>query len=183
MSCRTATAPARCSSRFSPINGMSTPRRWRSRRSRRCARRKTVFVPAQWEATFFNWMENIQPWCVSRQIWWGHQIPAWYGPGRQDLRRRDRRRCRLPTRSRITPRSRRSRSRKAMISPPIRRGARALPMTISSATRMCSTPGSRRRCGRSRRWAGRTRRRSSSASIRPPRSSPASTSSSSGSRA
>jgi len=42
--------------------------------------RKTTFVPAQWEATFFNWMENIQPWCVSRQIWWGHQIPAWYGP-------------------------------------------------------------------------------------------------------
>jgi len=42
--------------------------------------RKTAFVPAQWEATFFNWMENIQPWCVSRQIWWGHQIPAWYGP-------------------------------------------------------------------------------------------------------
>ena len=43
-------------------------------------KRKTVFVPAQWEATFFNWMENIQPWCISRQIWWGHQIPAWYGP-------------------------------------------------------------------------------------------------------
>ncbi len=42
--------------------------------------KKTVFVPQQWEATFFNWMENIQPWCVSRQIWWGHQIPAWYGP-------------------------------------------------------------------------------------------------------
>ena len=42
--------------------------------------RKTVFVPAQWESTFFNWMENIQPWCISRQIWWGHQIPAWYGP-------------------------------------------------------------------------------------------------------
>jgi len=42
--------------------------------------RKTVFVPPQWEATFFNWMENIQPWCISRQIWWGHQIPAWYGP-------------------------------------------------------------------------------------------------------
>jgi valyl-tRNA synthetase len=41
---------------------------------------KTIFVPAQWEATFFNWMENIQPWCISRQIWWGHQIPAWYGP-------------------------------------------------------------------------------------------------------
>jgi len=41
---------------------------------------RTVFVPEQWQATFFNWMENIQPWCVSRQIWWGHQIPAWYGP-------------------------------------------------------------------------------------------------------
>jgi valyl-tRNA synthetase len=41
---------------------------------------KTAFLPEQWEATFFNWMENIQPWCISRQIWWGHQIPAWYGP-------------------------------------------------------------------------------------------------------
>ncbi|MBX6427072.1 MAG: valine--tRNA ligase [Variibacter sp.] len=41
---------------------------------------RTQFVPKQWEATFFNWMENIQPWCISRQIWWGHQIPAWYGP-------------------------------------------------------------------------------------------------------
>jgi len=40
---------------------------------------RTVFVPKQWEATYFNWMENIQPWCISRQLWWGHQIPAWYG--------------------------------------------------------------------------------------------------------
>jgi len=40
----------------------------------------TVFVPKSWENTFFDWMRNIQPWCVSRQIWWGHQIPAWYGP-------------------------------------------------------------------------------------------------------
>ena len=38
----------------------------------------TVFVPRQWENTFFEWMRNIQPWCISRQIWWGHQIPAWY---------------------------------------------------------------------------------------------------------
>ena len=37
-------------------------------------------IPKTWEKTFFNWMENIQPWCVSRQLWWGHQIPAWYGP-------------------------------------------------------------------------------------------------------
>jgi len=40
----------------------------------------TKFVPKIWEKTFFNWMENVQPWCISRQLWWGHQIPAWYGP-------------------------------------------------------------------------------------------------------
>ncbi|MCC2647098.1 MAG: valyl-tRNA synthetase [Rickettsiaceae bacterium] len=38
------------------------------------------FVPKQWENTYFAWMENIQPWCISRQLWWGHRIPAWYGP-------------------------------------------------------------------------------------------------------
>jgi valyl-tRNA synthetase len=38
------------------------------------------FVPRQWENTFFEWMRNIQPWCISRQLWWGHRIPAWYGP-------------------------------------------------------------------------------------------------------
>ena len=41
---------------------------------------KTRFVPRHWENTYFEWMRNIQPWCISRQIWWGHQIPAWYGP-------------------------------------------------------------------------------------------------------
>ena len=41
---------------------------------------RTKFVPKHWENTYFEWMRNIQPWCVSRQIWWGHQIPAWYGP-------------------------------------------------------------------------------------------------------
>jgi valyl-tRNA synthetase len=41
---------------------------------------RTVFVPKQWENTFFEWMRNIQPWTISRQIWWGHRIPAWYGP-------------------------------------------------------------------------------------------------------
>ncbi len=39
---------------------------------------RTNFVPKSWENTYFNWMENIQPWCISRQLWWGHQIPAWY---------------------------------------------------------------------------------------------------------
>ena len=41
---------------------------------------KTKFVPQNWEKTYFEWMRNIQPWCISRQLWWGHQIPAWYGP-------------------------------------------------------------------------------------------------------
>jgi len=41
---------------------------------------RTRFVPRMWENTFFEWMRNIQPWCISRQIWWGHQIPAWYAP-------------------------------------------------------------------------------------------------------
>src|SRR5260370_38481466 len=40
-------------------------------------RGRTTFVPKSWEATYFNWMDNIQPWCISRQLWWGHQIPAW----------------------------------------------------------------------------------------------------------
>ena len=39
-----------------------------------------AFVPKNWERTYFEWMRNIQPWCISRQLWWGHQIPAWYGP-------------------------------------------------------------------------------------------------------
>jgi valyl-tRNA synthetase len=41
---------------------------------------RTKFVPKTWEKTYFEWMENIEPWCISRQLWWGHQIPAWYGP-------------------------------------------------------------------------------------------------------
>jgi valyl-tRNA synthetase len=41
---------------------------------------RTRFVPKHWESTYFDWMRNIQPWCISRQIWWGHQVPAWYGP-------------------------------------------------------------------------------------------------------
>jgi valyl-tRNA synthetase len=41
---------------------------------------ETRFIPQNWEKTYFEWMHNIEPWCISRQIWWGHQIPAWYGP-------------------------------------------------------------------------------------------------------
>ncbi len=46
---------------------------------------ETKFVPANWDKTYFNWLENIQPWCVSRQLWWGHQIPAWYGRTLEDF--------------------------------------------------------------------------------------------------
>ena len=41
---------------------------------------RTKFVPQNWEKTYFEWMENIEPWCISRQLWWGHRIPAWFGP-------------------------------------------------------------------------------------------------------
>ncbi len=41
---------------------------------------RTKFFPENWTRTYFEWMRNIQPWCISRQLWWGHQIPAWYGP-------------------------------------------------------------------------------------------------------
>ena len=39
---------------------------------------ETKFIPKTWENTFFEWMNNIEPWCISRQLWWGHRIPAWY---------------------------------------------------------------------------------------------------------
>ncbi|WP_406681755.1 valine--tRNA ligase [Hyphomonas sp. FCG-A18] len=41
---------------------------------------ETTFVPENWDRTYYNWMENIEPWCISRQLWWGHQVPVWYGP-------------------------------------------------------------------------------------------------------
>ena len=46
---------------------------------------KIKIVPKSWEKTWFNWLENIQPWCVSRQLWWGHRIPAWYGPAKDEV--------------------------------------------------------------------------------------------------
>ena len=41
---------------------------------------RTKFVPENWANVYFNWLRNIHPWCISRQLWWGHQIPVWYGP-------------------------------------------------------------------------------------------------------
>jgi valyl-tRNA synthetase len=44
---------------------------------------RAKFIPENWEKTYFQWLENIEPWCISRQLWWGHRIPAWYGPDGQ----------------------------------------------------------------------------------------------------
>ena len=45
--------------------------------------KKTNFFPENWSKTYFQWMNNIEPWCISRQLWWGHQIPAWYSPDKK----------------------------------------------------------------------------------------------------
>ena len=45
--------------------------------------KNTKFFPNNWTKTYFQWMNNIEPWCISRQLWWGHQIPAWYGPDKK----------------------------------------------------------------------------------------------------
>ena len=45
--------------------------------------KKINFFPNNWSKTYFQWMNNIEPWCISRQLWWGHQIPAWYGPDKK----------------------------------------------------------------------------------------------------
>ena len=45
----------------------------------------TKFIPENWKKTYDHWMKDIQPWCISRQLWWGHQIPAWYGPSLEDM--------------------------------------------------------------------------------------------------
>ena len=43
---------------------------------------RTRILPESQEKTYYHWLENIEPWCISRQLWWGHQIPVWYGPRR-----------------------------------------------------------------------------------------------------
>ena len=117
---------------------------------------RTRFVPKNWENTFFEWMRNIQPWCISRQLWWGHQIPAWYGPDNHPFVAFDEAEAHALAES-ITAR----------------------PSTCA-ATMTSSIPGSRRPCGRSRPWVGPTRHRIWPATIRATCSSPVSTLSSSG---
>jgi valyl-tRNA synthetase len=91
------------------------------------------FVPEQWLSTYLHWINNIQDWCISRQLWWGHRIPAWYDDDGQPVRR--------------AKRSRRARAGGGEGSGASRRR--------SCRTRRCSTRGSRPRCGATRRSAGR----------------------------
>ncbi len=120
---------------------------------------KTKFVPQQWEATFFNWMENIQPWCISRQIWWGHQIPAWYGPDGKIFVAESEDDAVADALAHYTDIEEITPKDGPRYCTPTRNVGHASPASICIATTTCSTPGSLRRCGRSRRWAGRTRRR------------------------
>jgi valyl-tRNA synthetase len=83
--CPAATAPAWSSSRCSPTSGSSpcpSPAKTASRSPRRRSKSSSgeiKFVPGNWVNTYNQWLNNIQDWCISRQLWWGHQIPAWYG--------------------------------------------------------------------------------------------------------
>ncbi len=138
---------------------------------------RTTFVPKHWEATYFNWMENIQPWCISRQLWWGHQIPAWYGwaldGGSLSIAKMKIFVAESEAEALAQARDYYKREVELVgtLDESLGRvglGGNACPRrSRSGATRTCSTPGSRRRCGRSRRSAGPTRRPSSSATIRP----------------
>jgi len=57
--------------------------------------KNTNFFPSNWSKTYFQWMNNIEPWCISRQLWWGHQIPAWYGPDRKIFVAEDKKKAEL----------------------------------------------------------------------------------------
>jgi valyl-tRNA synthetase len=112
---------------------MSATRTRRARASPKGHRRRgqsgeVKFVPENWVNTYNQWMNNIQDWCISRQLWWGHQIPAWYDEDGNVYRR--------PQRSRSPG-----------------QGARATP-DADAATRTCSTPGTRPPWCRFPPWAG-----------------------------
>ena len=113
------------------------------------------FVPDNWKNTYYEWMRNIEDWCISRQIWWGHRIPAWYDPdGNVYVGRSE------------------EEVRASHGSPPTFRWSRTL---------TCWTPGSAPHSGPSQPWAGRSRPNAFGHSTRPSSWSRASTSSSSGS--
>ena len=164
---------------------------------------RTRILPERDEKTYFHWLENIEPWCISRQLWWGHQIPVWYGPtfGRRPLRHRrgssapsERRSTALAQQyygarstkcvARGTRDGRRSTARArrfATIGVGRAGGTSDVTIVTFGATPTSSTPGSPPASGRSAPSAGPRTPPSSAATTRPPSSSPASTSSSSGS--
>ena len=127
-----AIAPRRSSSRFCPSSGGSRPSRWPKPAIEAVENGKTKFVPELWTKTYMHWMTNIKDWCISRQLWWGHRIPAWYcdGCGELMVSRQDPSACKECGSSDIFAK-----------------------MTMSS------TPGFRRACGRFRPWAGPRRPR------------------------
>jgi valyl-tRNA synthetase len=90
------------------------------------------FVPENWKTTYVQWLANIQDWCVSRQLWWGHRIPAWFDEAGNIFVGEDEADARAHA---ATPR----------------------PSARCARTRMCWIPGFRRRCGRFRRWGGGAR--------------------------
>ena len=93
---------------------------------------QTRFVPENWSKTYYNWMRDIEPWCVSRQLWWGHRIPAWFGPDGKTF--------------------------VALTENDAAKQAEEYYGPINGAfpkTKTYWTPGSLQRFGRSRRWDGR----------------------------
>ena len=93
------------------------------------------FWPDHWSKVYLNWLDKIQDWCISRQVWWGHRIPVWYKKGARPRK----------------PIAQNREGASRWTGRPTRR--------IGSRRRTRSTPGRRRGCGRLRRWAGRSRMR------------------------
>ena len=137
---------------------------------------ETRFVPENWEKTYFHWLENIEPWCISRQLWWGHQIPAWYAPdGKVFVAESEDEALAEALAQAVVKNEMTDEEARALASDP-ERGAGYLARDEDVLDTWFSSA-----CGRSRRSAGRTRRRSSKRFYPTTCSSPASTSSSSGS--
>ncbi len=86
--CRVRSAAVRSSSRWSRPSGLCASSPWRRLRWKRCAMGASASSRSASPRCTYNWLENIQDWCISRQLWWGHRIPVWYCAG---LRRDDRR--------------------------------------------------------------------------------------------
>ena len=147
-------------------------------------------VPKTWEKTFFNWMNDIQPWCVSRQLWWGHRIPAWHCFNQVTLDTEiyvaaTKKRVRSSSPSQANGGSNASSilTLAARLSILCRTGLYRSTPVLFIRTKTCSTRGSPPPCGLLPRWGGRrTGRRSCRNITRTRSSSPASTSCSSGTR-